>query len=56
MHESLFISHELAAHVERLRALAALGFDTIVLHNVGRNQAAFIDAFAERVLPCLQQS
>lgn len=50
MHDNLFISHEPAAHVERLRALAELGFDTIVLHNVGRNQAGFIDTFGERVL------
>jgi coenzyme F420-dependent glucose-6-phosphate dehydrogenase len=50
MHDNLFISHDPAAHVERLRALAELGFDTIVLHNVGRNQAGFIDTFGERVL------
>jgi coenzyme F420-dependent glucose-6-phosphate dehydrogenase len=53
MHESVFVSHEPAAHIERLRTLAELGFETIVLHNVGRNQAAFIDMFAERVLPRL---
>jgi coenzyme F420-dependent glucose-6-phosphate dehydrogenase len=54
MHDTLFISHELGAHVERLQALAALGFETIVLHNVGRNQVAFVDAFGERVLPRLR--
>jgi coenzyme F420-dependent glucose-6-phosphate dehydrogenase len=54
MHESLFISHEPAAHVERLQALVDLGFETIVLHNVGRNQAAFIETFAEQVLPRLR--
>jgi coenzyme F420-dependent glucose-6-phosphate dehydrogenase len=54
MHESLFISHEPAAHVERLQALVDLGFETIVLHNVGRNQAAFIETFAEKVLPRLR--
>jgi coenzyme F420-dependent glucose-6-phosphate dehydrogenase len=54
MHESLFISHDLAAHVERLQALAALGFETIILHNVGRNQSEFIAAFAEHVLPFLR--
>jgi coenzyme F420-dependent glucose-6-phosphate dehydrogenase len=53
MHDSLFISHEPTAHVERLRALADLGFETIVLHNVGRNQVEFIDTFGERVLPRL---
>lgn len=54
MHESLFISHEPAAHIERLSTLADLGFDTIVLHNVGRNQSEFIDTFGERVLPSLR--
>jgi probable non-F420 flavinoid oxidoreductase len=54
LHDSLFISHEAAAHIERLSALAELGFDAIVLHNVGRNQAEFIDAFADRVLPHLR--
>lgn len=53
LHESLFISHDLGACVERLQALTDLGFDAIVLHNVGRNQIEFIDAFAERVLPRL---
>ena len=54
MHESLFISHESAAHAERLSALADLGFDAIVLHNVGRNQPEFIDTFADRVFPFLR--
>ncbi len=54
MHESLFISHEATAHIERLRALVDLGFDTIVIHNVGRNQTEFIDMFAARVLPSLR--
>jgi coenzyme F420-dependent glucose-6-phosphate dehydrogenase len=51
MHESLFISHDLSAHVERLKAVIELGFDRIILHNVGRNQAEFIRAFAGDVLP-----
>ena len=38
---------------ERIAACAALGFDSIDLHQVGGNQAAFIDAFGERVLPAL---
>jgi len=54
MHDTVFISHDLAAHVDRLQSLAELGFETIVLHNVGRNQAKFISAFAERVLPKLR--
>lgn len=54
MHQSLFISHEPTAHVERLAALARLGFETIILHNVGRNQLEFIDTFTRQVLPRLR--
>jgi hypothetical protein len=28
-----------------------MGFDEVYLHNVGRNQAEFISAFGEKVLP-----
>jgi coenzyme F420-dependent glucose-6-phosphate dehydrogenase len=54
MHEHVFISHDPAAHVERIQALVELGFETIVLHNVGTNQAEFVETFGERVLPALR--
>jgi hypothetical protein len=31
-----------------------MGFDEIHLHNVGRNQAEFIEAFGREVLPNLR--
>jgi predicted esterase len=31
-----------------------MGFDEIHLHNVGRNQAAFIEVFGREVLPNLR--
>jgi hypothetical protein len=31
-----------------------MGFDEVHLHNVGRNQAEFIKAFGEKVLPQLR--
>jgi hypothetical protein len=31
-----------------------MGFDEIYLHNVGRNQAAFIEAFGSTVIPQLR--
>jgi coenzyme F420-dependent glucose-6-phosphate dehydrogenase len=31
-----------------------MGFDEIYLHNVGRDQAAFITTFGEQVLPKLR--
>jgi hypothetical protein len=34
--------------------MCALGVDRIYLHHVGQEQTAFIDCFAERVLPELR--
>lgn len=48
------ISSDLAVHLAWLREDVALGFDHIYLHNVGRNQRAFIEAFGEQVLPALR--
>jgi len=53
MRESVWISSDLGWHAERLAELAELGFDEIQLHQVGRNQRAFVEAFGERVLPAL---
>ena len=53
MRESVWVSSDLDWHAERIAELAELGFDEIQLHQVGRNQRAFIDAFGERVLPAL---
>ncbi|NUT34316.1 MAG: TIGR03885 family FMN-dependent LLM class oxidoreductase [Hamadaea sp.] len=40
-------------HADRIAAYAGLGFDQILLHNVGRNQEEFLDVFGEKVLPRL---
>jgi coenzyme F420-dependent glucose-6-phosphate dehydrogenase len=45
------ISADLKQHLHWLSEDAQLGFDRVYLHNVGRNQEAFIDAFGESVLP-----
>ena len=55
MRESVWISSDLSWHAARIAELAELGFDEIQLHQVGRNQQAFIDAFGERVLPALRR-
>lgn len=47
----LRISGEVSQHIEWLQQDIAAGFTHILLHNVGRNQDAFIDVFGERVLP-----
>jgi coenzyme F420-dependent glucose-6-phosphate dehydrogenase len=51
MAEAMIVSADPAEHVERIQALVELGFDEILLHNVHRDQEAFIGDFASRVLP-----
>ena len=55
MRESVWISSDLGWHTGRMAELAELGFDEIQLHQVGRNQREFIDAFGERVLPAFRR-
>jgi len=54
LRERLRISSDPARFVDWLARDAELGFERIFLHNLGRNQEAFIDAFAARVLPALR--
>jgi probable non-F420 flavinoid oxidoreductase len=56
MHQSVLISADVSRHVDRLAECAALGFESIDLHNVGTNQRSFLDVFGERVLPALRES
>jgi probable non-F420 flavinoid oxidoreductase len=49
----VLVSADLDWHVERLGELAALGADGLYLHHVGKEQTAFIEAFAAEVLPQL---
>ena len=48
------ISTSLDQHAQWLGEYAELGFDELYLHFVGQDQAPFIDAFAEKVLPQLR--
>jgi coenzyme F420-dependent glucose-6-phosphate dehydrogenase len=45
------ISADTDRHVEWLGEYLELGFDELYLHNVHRDQQAFVEAFGERVLP-----
>ncbi|HEY0638083.1 MAG TPA: TIGR03885 family FMN-dependent LLM class oxidoreductase [Pseudonocardiaceae bacterium] len=45
------VSADLGWHAERLRGYADLGFDRVMLHHVGKDQRAFIEAFGAKVLP-----
>jgi probable non-F420 flavinoid oxidoreductase len=48
------VSASLDQHAEWLGEYAGLGFDELYLHFVGQEQAPFIDAFADKVLPQLR--
>ena len=47
----MLISSDLEAHRREIQKFADLGFDRIYLHNVGRNQKEWIEAFGREVLP-----
>jgi probable non-F420 flavinoid oxidoreductase len=55
MRESVWISSDLGWHAARIAELAELGFAEIQLHQVGRNQKEFIEAFGQHVLPALRR-
>jgi coenzyme F420-dependent glucose-6-phosphate dehydrogenase len=49
----MLISSDLEKHREQIQKFLDLGFDQVYLHNVGRNQQEWIDAFSREVLPKL---
>ncbi|WP_342768677.1 TIGR03885 family FMN-dependent LLM class oxidoreductase [Allorhizocola rhizosphaerae] len=51
--DAVAMESDLDWHAARLQEAAELGFDQILLHNVGRNQREFIEVFGESVLPRL---
>jgi probable non-F420 flavinoid oxidoreductase len=54
MRESVLISSDPGQHAAWLAEYIELGFEELQLHQVGRNQHSFIDAFGARVLPQLR--
>jgi coenzyme F420-dependent glucose-6-phosphate dehydrogenase len=50
----VFISADLQEHTAHIQHFVDLGFDEVYVHNVGRNQEAFIEAYAREVLPRLR--
>jgi alkanesulfonate monooxygenase SsuD/methylene tetrahydromethanopterin reductase-like flavin-dependent oxidoreductase (luciferase family) len=53
--KSVNVSASLDRHVQWLGEYLDLGFDELYLHFVGQDQAPFIDAFADSVLPQLRK-
>ncbi len=56
MRDAVLISSDPARFVDWLSEFAALGFDGLYLHHVGREQQEFVETFGERVLPALAGS
>ncbi len=54
--ERVIVSSDPAVHLDRLRALAELGFDELYLHHVGRAQEQFLTVFGREVLPALKEA
>jgi G6PDH family F420-dependent oxidoreductase len=50
----VFMSPDLGEHTAHIQHFIDLGFDEVYIHNVGRNQEAFIQAYAREVLPRLR--
>jgi hypothetical protein len=50
----VLISSDLAVHAANIQHYVDMGFDEVHVHNVGRNQAAFIEVFGREVLPQLR--
>ena len=47
----VLMTSDLAAHTAHIQHYVDMGFDEIHLHNVGRNQAEFIEVFGARSCP-----
>jgi G6PDH family F420-dependent oxidoreductase len=54
--DRMLISADLEEHAAQIQRFVEMGFDEIYLHNVGRDQSAFISTFGEQVLPRLSLS
>ena len=52
--DRVLMSSDVGAHIHHIQHYIDMGFDEIHLHNVGRNQAEFIDVFGREVLPELR--
>ncbi|MBI2775839.1 MAG: TIGR03557 family F420-dependent LLM class oxidoreductase [Chloroflexi bacterium] len=50
----VLMTSDLAAHTAHIQHYLDMGFDEVHLHNVGRNQAEFIEVFGREVLPALK--
>jgi probable non-F420 flavinoid oxidoreductase len=54
MHGSVLVSSDPGRHAALLHELVELGVDELYVHHVPKDQAGFLDVYADRVLPELQ--
>jgi coenzyme F420-dependent glucose-6-phosphate dehydrogenase len=54
MDDAVVVGSDPGEVVDRLRELAAVGFDKLYLHHVGRGQERFLQLAADRLLPALR--
>jgi G6PDH family F420-dependent oxidoreductase len=52
--DRVLMTSDLASHTAHIQHYVDMGFDEVHLHNVGRNQAEFIDVFGREVIPNLR--
>jgi coenzyme F420-dependent glucose-6-phosphate dehydrogenase len=50
----VLMTSDLEAHTKHIQHYVDMGFDEVHLHNVGRNQAEFIEVFGREVIPNLR--
>jgi coenzyme F420-dependent glucose-6-phosphate dehydrogenase len=50
----VLMTSDLEAHTNHIQHYVDMGFDEVHLHNVGRNQAEFIEVFGKEVIPNLR--
>ena len=51
MRRSVLVSADLEVYVRHIREVAALGVESVILHNVNRGQERFIEDFGREVIP-----
>lgn len=56
LHRAVNISSDIKQHVDWLQGYLALGVDSLILHNVNREQKKFIEDFGKHVIPHLRPS
>jgi len=52
--DRVLMAGDLEAHTKHIQHYVDMGFDEVHIHNVGRNQAEFIEVFGREVLPRLR--